>query len=51
MKSASAITKALKVLSSAAKRQVVKRNNGQYSLTPNGTKRVHEEISEMLLLN
>ena len=50
MKSAPAVTSALKVLSSPAKRQVVKRSNGQYSLTPNGTKRVHEGISEKLLL-
>ena len=49
MKSASAITRAIRDLSSPAKRQVMKRDDGQFSLTPNGTKRVHEEISERLL--
>ena len=49
MKSTSAVTRALSSLRSPAKRQVVKRDDGQFSLTPNGTKRVHEEISERLL--
>ena len=50
MKSASTVNKALSGLGSPTKRQVVKRNNGQYLLTPNGTKRINEEISEKLLL-
>ena len=49
VKSASAVTKALKSLSSSDRRQVVKRNSGQYLLTPNGTKRVHEEVTKRLL--
>ena len=44
MKTASAITRALKNLCSSAKRQVIKRDDGQFSLTPNGMKRVNEEI-------
>lgn len=49
MKSASALTSSLKILSSSAKRQVLKRDDGQFSLTPNGMKRVNEEIFEKLL--
>ena len=48
MKSASAVTKAIGILSSPTKRQVVRRSDGQYSLTPNGTRRVNEEISAKL---
>ena len=50
MKSASAVTKALKSLSSSDMRQVVKRNSGHYLLTPNGVKRINEEISKKLTL-
>ena len=50
MKSASAVTKALRELSSPNRRQVMKLDSGRYLLTPNGTKRVHEEVSEKLLL-
>ena len=48
MKSAPALTISLKSLVSATKRQVVKRDNGQYVLTPNGSKRVHNDLSEKL---
>ena len=51
MKSASAITRSLKNLCSSAKRQVIKREDDQFSLTPNGIKRVNEEIFEKLLPN
>ena len=51
MKSASAVTKTLRSLCSSDRRQVVKRKSGEYLLTPNGVKRLHEEISEKLLLS
>ena len=50
MKSAPSVTKALKVLISPAKRQVVKQDDGQCVLTPNGAKRVHDELSGKLSL-
>ena len=50
MKSAPAVTNALNALCSSDRRQVVKRNSGQYLLTPNGVKRLHEEISNKLSL-
>lgn len=50
MKSASVVTRALKALTAHAKRQVVKRADGQYVLTPNGTKRIHDDLSEKLSL-
>ena len=50
MKSASAVNRALSDLGSPTKRQVVRRDNGQYLLTPNGNRRINEEISEKLLL-
>ena len=50
MRPDSTVTNVLKTLLSPPKRQVVKRNNGQYQLTPNGAKRVQEELSEKLSL-
>ncbi len=49
MRPDSTITNVLKTLCSPDKRQVVKRSDGQYVLTPNGTKRVQDELSEKLL--
>ncbi len=44
------VTRVLKTLISKDKRQVVKRSDGLYQLTPNGTKRVQDELSEKLSL-
>ena len=51
MRPDSTITNVLKTLCSPDKRQVVKRSDGQYVLTPNGTKRVQDELSEKLSLS
>lgn len=50
MRPDSTVTNVLKTLLSPAKRQVVKRSDGQYQLTLNGTKRVQDELSEKLSL-
>ncbi len=50
-KPAPQVTTALKKLSSPATRQAVKRGDDTYVLTPNGTKRVLEELSEKLSLS
>lgn len=47
-KSAPAITKAISKLASARNRQVLKRRDNTYMLTPNGSKRVHEDLGEKL---
>ena len=44
------VTRVLQTLCSPSKRQVVKRNDGQYQLTLNGAKRVQDELSEKLSL-
>ena len=49
-RSNSTISNVLRSLSSSAKRQIVKQDNGQYQLTPNGTKRIYEDVSEKLSL-
>lgn|SRR5574341_125004 len=49
-KSPAAVTEALKKLSSSNKREVLKRLNSTYILTPKGTKRVQEELAEKLSL-
>ena len=51
MRPDSTVTNVLKTLCSPTKRQVVKRSDGQYLLTPNGTKRVQDELSEKLSLS
>ena len=51
MKSAPAVTTALKTLSAPKKREVVKRADGQIVLTPNGSKRVHDELADKLTLS
>jgi len=49
-KSAPAVTTALQKLSSPALREIVKRKNGTYMLTPNGSRRVHIELGAKLTL-
>ena len=49
-RSPSTISNVLSRLSSSDKRQIVKQDNGQYRLTPNGTKRIYEDVSEKLSL-
>ena len=49
-KSAPSVTTALKKLASPSMRQVIRRQNSVYILTPNGTKRVREELGEKLSL-
>lgn len=49
-KSPAAVTNALKYLCSSSCRQVLKRKANSYVLTPNGQKRVREELSEKLAL-
>ena len=49
-KSASAITNALRGLASANFREVILRADKTYILTPNGTKRIREELSHKLTL-
>lgn len=44
------VTRVLQTLCSRSKRQVIKRSDGYYQLTPNGTKRIQEELSEKLSL-
>ena len=50
LKSAPAITGALQKLSSPARREVAKRANGTYVLTPNGSRRVHNKLGAKLML-
>lgn len=49
-KSAPAVTNALKHLCSPECREVLKRGNGTYVLTPNGQRRIREELSDKLSL-
>jgi hypothetical protein len=49
-KSPAAITLALQKLFSPEHREVIKRANGTYLLSPNGQKRVQEELSAKLTL-
>ena len=50
MKSSGAITNALKALSSARRREVLKLHNGHFRLTDVGIRRVLRELSEKLIL-
>ncbi len=50
MRSSQAVTNSLTALSSPAKRQIVKQSDGQFLLTPNGTRRIYDELSEKLSL-
>ena len=50
-KAASSITIAIQRLSSANKRQIVKRRDGTFLLTPQGTKRVREELAGKLSIS
>jgi hypothetical protein len=50
-KSAPQVTTALKKLVSPSSREAVKRADGTYILTPNGVKRVVEELSDKLSLS
>lgn len=50
-KSAPAVTNSLQRLCSPSCREVVKRKDGSYLLTPRGTKRVREELAEKLRLD
>lgn len=49
-RSAGAITRALQRLVSPNQRDAAKRENGSYVLTPNGTRRIHTELSGKLTL-
>lgn len=50
MTSAPNVSKALTKLSSPKKRQIFKRTDGTYVLTPNGAKYIHDELSGQLSL-
>lgn len=50
-KSPSSVTKALKLLSSASKREVVRKADGRYLLTSSGSKRVREELTGKLTIS
>lgn len=50
-KSAPSITNALRALCSTRRRQVLKRANGTYALTPVGTKRIREELANKLVIS
>lgn len=50
-KSPPTITRALKILESSNVRAIIKRVDGRYILTPNGTRRIHEELSGKLSLS
>jgi hypothetical protein len=49
-KSAAAITQALKLLCSSSRREALRRENGTFILSPNGQKRIREELAEKLVL-
>lgn len=49
-KSPGAVTKGLKHLAASSIRQIVKQQSGDYILTPNGTKRILDELSAKLSL-
>lgn len=49
-KSAPAVTNSLGLLTSARRREVLKRSNGHYALTPNGSKRVRGRLREKLVI-
>lgn len=49
-KSAPAVTRAIQSLFSAARREVIQRTDKMYVLTPNGTKRIHNELADKLTL-
>ena len=50
MKSPPSVTAALTKLASSRLRQIVKRKDKTYVLTPAGAKRIHDELSEKLSL-
>lgn len=49
-RSSGAISNSLNKLCSNKERQVKKRDNGTFYLTPNGTKRIHEELANKLTI-
>ncbi len=49
-RSAPNVSNALKKMSSPQKREIIKRRDGRFVLTPNGTKRIHDELSKKLTL-
>ena len=49
-KSAASVTNAVKRLTAATKREVVKRRDGSYTLTPNGARRVRQQLSSKLAI-
>lgn len=51
MRHPSTVTNTLNALRSPARRQALKRSDGRYQLTPNGTKRIWDELSEKLSLS
>ena len=49
-KPASSVTRSLQAVCSSEKREVTQRANGTYVLTPNGARRIHQQLSGKLTL-